>query len=124
MPDERRGLLTESERDILLGDREVSDNHYYTTVSRVRKKIGRLDEDIPALEQHGDLADELRKVVCGGGRDIYCPICGKEFDLPSNAVHHMAGATEHDLSDDEVRERSPDWWAEEQPNFYFDEGDD
>jgi hypothetical protein len=64
MPDERRGLLTESEREILLGDREVSNNHYYTTVSRVRKKIEKLGTDIPALEEHGDLADELREVVC------------------------------------------------------------
>jgi len=69
MPDDRRGLLTESEREILMGDREVSDNHYYTTVSRVRKKIARLEEDLPALEEHGGLADELRELVCEDDQD-------------------------------------------------------
>jgi len=64
MSDERRGILTEGEREILLGDRDVSDNHYYTTVSRVRKKIRRVGEDLSALEAHGELADELRSVVC------------------------------------------------------------
>lgn len=65
MGDERRGLLTDTERAILLGEKDVSDNHYYTVVSRVRKKIGRVDEfDLEALEAHGDLADELRDVVC------------------------------------------------------------
>lgn len=64
MSDDRRGILTEGEREILHGDRDVSDNHYYTTVSRVRKKIQRIDEDLSALEAHGDLADELRDIVC------------------------------------------------------------
>jgi hypothetical protein len=65
MTDERRGLLTDNERAILLGDKDVSDNHYYTTVSRVRKKIERMEEkDIEALEAHGELADELREGVC------------------------------------------------------------
>lgn len=65
MTDDRRGLLTDSEREILLGERDVSDNHYYTTVSRVRKKIQTLEDDLTALEEHGDLADELRDAVCG-----------------------------------------------------------
>lgn len=64
MVDERRALLTGSEREILLGEQDVSDNHYYTVVSRVRSKISKLEEDMTALEHHETLADELREVVC------------------------------------------------------------
>ena len=64
MSDERRALLTDSEREILRGEREVSDNHYYTVVSRTRKKIEQLKEDIDALEEHGELLYELQEVVC------------------------------------------------------------
>jgi len=62
----RRALLTPDERSVLMGDREVSDNHKYTVVSRVRKKIQKLDEDMAALEDYSDgkLLDELRTVVC------------------------------------------------------------
>lgn len=64
MTNDRRGLLTDSERKILNGEKEVSDNYYYTIVSRVRKKIDNIEKDMEALENHGDLAEELRDVVC------------------------------------------------------------
>lgn len=64
MTDDRRALLTETEYQILTGEKDVGSNHYYTTVSRVRKKIGRLERDLAALEEHGGLANELREVVC------------------------------------------------------------
>jgi hypothetical protein len=64
MTDERRALLTETERAILLEEKDVSENHYYTVVSRVRKKIQKLEDDLNALETHGGLADELRDTVC------------------------------------------------------------
>jgi len=64
MGDKRRALLTDSERDILIGDKEVSDNHYYTVVSRVRNKIEQLQEDMDALQEHGELFEELQDVVC------------------------------------------------------------
>ena len=64
MSDERRALLTDSEREILRGEREVSDNHYYTVVSRTRTKIEKLKEDMEALEEHGELLYELQEVVC------------------------------------------------------------
>jgi hypothetical protein len=69
MADERRALLTETERAILLEEKDVSENHYYTVVSRVRKKINRLADDLEALEAHGDLLEELRDVVCTEGED-------------------------------------------------------
>ena len=62
--DQYRGLLTEREREILLGDADVTDNYRYRVVSRVRKKIDRLEEDMIALEAYGELADELREAVC------------------------------------------------------------
>jgi len=66
MTDERRALLTPDERAVLMGERDVSDNHKYTVVSRVRKKVQRVEQDLEALEEYSDgkLADELRDVVC------------------------------------------------------------
>lgn len=64
MTDGRRALLTDSEREILLGEKKVDDNHYYTVVSRVRGKIQRLENDLDALRDHGELMEELQEVVC------------------------------------------------------------
>lgn len=61
---DRRALLTDREREILLGEEDVSEKYYYVTVTRVRKKIEQLDRDIEALEEHDSLGDELRDVVC------------------------------------------------------------
>ena len=63
---DRRALLTEREREIVSGDAddEISDEYRYQTVSRVRSRLQRLEADIEALEAHGDLADELREIVC------------------------------------------------------------
>lgn len=60
----RRALLTDDERAILLGERDVSEKYYYVVVSRVRGKIQQLPDDIEALEEHPTLADELRDIVC------------------------------------------------------------
>lgn len=64
MPDERRALLTDTEREILETNGEIigehyTDDYYYTVVSRVRKKIQRLNDDIQALEEHPTLYNEL-----------------------------------------------------------------
>ena len=65
MAEDRRGLLTDREREILLTDGEdVSEKYYGVVVTRVRNKIGLIGGDLEALEQHDTLADELRDVVC------------------------------------------------------------
>lgn len=66
---DRRALLTDSERQILLGEKEVNKNHYHTVVSRVREKIKKLEEDKKALQEHGELMTELQDVVCSDTRD-------------------------------------------------------
>lgn len=63
---ERRALLTEREREIVAGEADVSDSYRYQTISRVRSRFDQLDDDLAALEAHGDLLDELREVVCDG----------------------------------------------------------
>lgn len=63
--DERRGLLTEREKEILRGDADVSEKYYYVVVSRVRMKIGRIGDDADLLEKHHPtLGDELQNTVC------------------------------------------------------------
>lgn len=65
MAEDRRALLTEREREILLNDGEgVSEKYYSVVVSRVRNKIERLEDDLPAIDTHDTLGDELREVVC------------------------------------------------------------
>ena len=60
-----RALLTDREREILLNDGEdVTDKYYGVVVSRVRKKIELVGDDLEALAQHETLADELRDAVC------------------------------------------------------------
>ena len=60
-----RGILTAREREILSGEADVSDNYRYRVVSRVRKKIERLERDLEILDgNHSTLAAELREVVC------------------------------------------------------------
>lgn len=67
---ERRALLTDREREIVAGDAEdVTDDYRYQTISRVRARFDRLEDDLDALESHGKLAEELRAIVCEGVED-------------------------------------------------------
>lgn len=61
---DRRALLTDREREIVAGDADVTDDYRYQTISRVRKRFDRLDGDLEALADHGDLLEELREIVC------------------------------------------------------------
>jgi hypothetical protein len=62
---DRRALLTEREREIVSGEADdITDEYRYQTVSRIRSRLQRLDDDLEALEAHGDLAGELRDIVC------------------------------------------------------------
>jgi hypothetical protein len=62
---DRRALLTEREREIVSGEADdVTDEYRYQTVSRIRSRLQRLEDDLDALEAHGDLAEELRNIVC------------------------------------------------------------
>lgn len=63
--DERRSLLTEREKEILAGEADVSEKYFYVVVSRVRKKVQGLEEDMEFLNDHyDDLSEELHEVVC------------------------------------------------------------
>jgi len=61
---ERRALLTDREREIISKNADVSDDYRYQTISRVRKRFRRLEGDLEALGEHGELLEELREVVC------------------------------------------------------------
>ena len=64
-PNELRALLTDRERAIISGHADdVSDDYCYQSVSRVRRRFKRLEADMRALDDHGDLADEVRQVIC------------------------------------------------------------
>jgi len=64
MADDRRGLLTPREREILSGEADVEDDYYYAVVSRVRGKIQNVEEDAAILrENHSSLYSELRAAV-------------------------------------------------------------
>lgn len=59
-----RALVTDREMEILLRDADVSEKYYHVVVTRVRKRINRLEDELDALEAHDTLADELREIVC------------------------------------------------------------
>lgn len=60
-----RGLMTDREREILLGEADVTEKYYGVVVTRVRNRIQRLEEaELEALAAHDTLAEELREVVC------------------------------------------------------------
>jgi len=63
-----RALLTETEREQIAG--EHGDNRRYQATSRVRRRINEeLIDDVELLEEnHPDLLDELREVVCEEGK--------------------------------------------------------
>jgi hypothetical protein len=64
MTDERRSLLTDREREILLNNGEdVSEGYYGVVVTRARSRIQRLETDIQALKEHPTLYDELLGVI-------------------------------------------------------------
>jgi hypothetical protein len=60
-----RALLTGTDRDYITG--EEGDNKQYQSASRIRRRIqDELPQDIEVLEEnHPELLDELRSVVCG-----------------------------------------------------------
>lgn len=59
-----RALLTETEREQIAG--EHGDDRKYQATSRVRRRINEeLIDDVELLEEnHPDLLEELREVVC------------------------------------------------------------
>lgn len=61
---DRRALLTDREREIISKEADVSDSYRYQTISRVRSRFDRLEDDLEAFEKHGDLLIELQKIVC------------------------------------------------------------
>ena len=59
-----RALLTDREREIVAGEADVDDPYRYQTISRVRQRFSRLEGDLEAMKKHGELADEVREIVC------------------------------------------------------------
>lgn len=62
-----RAMLTDREREIVSGEADVSNDYYWQTVSRVRKRFERLAADIETMDEHETLGEEFRELVCGGG---------------------------------------------------------
>lgn len=62
----RRALLTEAEREILGGDRDVKDNYRYSVESRVRTRVrNELRVDIETLREHyPEIFEEIQDMVC------------------------------------------------------------
>lgn len=98
---ERRALLTDREREIIADEADVTDSYRYQTISRVRSRFGRLDGDLRALEEHGDLLEELRDVVC---EDVQEPAGGPEEPPQDDpvAVLDEEGFVETDTAGEDV----------------------
>lgn len=61
---EGRGLLTDREREALMGE-DSSDTYRYKTRTYARRRLEKLERDVEVMEEHApDLLDELRAIVC------------------------------------------------------------
>lgn len=60
-----RALMTDTERQYIARDVDVTDSKRYQAISRVRDRFEELEQDVETLEEHHpDLLEELREVVC------------------------------------------------------------
>jgi hypothetical protein len=60
-----RALMTETDRDQIAREGDVSDSQHYQAISRVRDRLDELERDIEVLEEHHpQLLAEVREVVC------------------------------------------------------------
>jgi len=61
-----RALMTDTDREYIIGEEDIPDSQKYQAVSRVRSRINEeLVKDIEILEEHHpELLEELQEVVC------------------------------------------------------------
>ena len=61
-----RGLMTDTDRQYIAREGDVTDSQHYQAISRVRTRISEETvEDVEVLkEHHPGLLSELREVVC------------------------------------------------------------
>jgi len=65
---EGRGLLTESEREAIAGER--SDSYRYKTRAYLRNRLEEVEADVAILEEHApDLLEDLQEAVCAGPQE-------------------------------------------------------
>jgi hypothetical protein len=108
MAEDYRAILTDKEKEILAGDADVSDGYYYRVVTRVRKKVERLEEDLDLLDEHHDtLGDELREAVGVGGRPVPDDTDTAD-ERPAEPVEKDAGNTDDRLTT--AVEKAADGW--------------
>ena len=103
---ERRALLTDREREIIAGDADVADSYRYQTISRVRARFDRLEGDLQALEEHGELADEFRGIVCRTDADQSPPASARERTGVSGEESAAGASTSQSPADGESRSES------------------
>jgi hypothetical protein len=60
-----RALMTDTERQYIAREVDVSENKRYQAIARVRNRLEKLEQDVDALEEsHPGLLEEVREVVC------------------------------------------------------------
>jgi hypothetical protein len=61
-----RALMTDTDREYISEEGDISDSQKYQAISRVRSRVNEeLVKDIEILEEHHpELLEELREVVC------------------------------------------------------------
>ena len=63
-----RAIMTTTDRARITGEADASDEKRYQAIHRVRSRIEELERDVEVLEEnHPELLEELREVVCEDG---------------------------------------------------------
>lgn len=107
---DRRALLTDREREIITNEADVSDSYRYQTISRVRSRFDRLEGDLEAFEEHGDLLTELQEIVCEGEQEEDIATSGSPEDIAEPVVEGDRTDTEakEEVYEDLLRDRISD----------------
>lgn len=103
MSDEGRGLLTAAEKEILSGEREVTDNYEYKVESLVRNRVKKnFESDVRVLREHfPEVYETIHEMVCGGP-----PTNGDGIREPAQARVRKLEERNNDLRDRLAASRS------------------
>jgi len=101
---EQRALLTETEREILSGQKEVKDNYRYSVESRVRTRIRkRFVKDADLLEEHQPKMYQIMvDALC---KDATAAESTERFDEESQEPHREDSGSVHE---EDVRDHTRD----------------
>lgn len=96
-----RALLTDGEKRAVRDDEDMDDNTKSSHLSRVRRKITRLEDDAETLREHRpEIYERLRASVCD--RAIEARLSDLETRVEYLEAHHEGGQHPNSTNDNNI----------------------